>query len=325
MGGSRYRVTVASETTTGDRGPTRRRRHRARLVVGAVALGVTLGVGLDILRDGGLEAWLARPGATETVLPPYDPRGRLIDVDGRGVYLDCRGTGSPTVLLESGFSEGAAGWVLVLDRIAEFTRACAWDRPGIGRSDGRGLHSARDATADLRAALNGAGERGPYVVVAHSLGGVYARLFAAGQPATDSDAVLAFLMLDTYEPDLGLVSDTTLDADVRAMIQRSIDETGAMIEDHEDLDWAATLTELAETGLVQVPAIMVMLDPRTRYSDPDPARLAALIDAWYRAIAARYPRGRLEIASGTGHVIQYDRPALVIERTRELVLRYRSP
>ena len=70
---------------------------------------------------------------------------------------------------------------------------------------------------------------------------------------------------------------------------------------------------------------MLMLDPRTRYAEPDPARLSAIIDAWYRAIAARYPHGRLDIATGTGHVIQYDRPELVIERTRELVLRYRSP
>jgi pimeloyl-ACP methyl ester carboxylesterase len=184
--------------------------------------------------------------------------------------------------------------------------------------------SARDAASDLRAALDGAGERGPYVVVAHSLGGVYARLFGADAPATGSDAVHAFLMLDTYEPDLGLVSDATLDADVRAMIQRSLDETGAMIEDHEDLDWAAALAELAEAGPVSQPAIMLMLDPRTRYGDPDPARLAAVIDAWYRAIATRYPLGRLEIATGTGHVIQYDRPDLVIERTRELVVGYRS-
>lgn len=311
-----------------DRGPARR-RHRVALVLAAVALGLVFGIGLDVLRDGGLEAWLApRPGSIDTAPPPYDPRGRLIDLDGRAVYLDCRGEGSPTVLLESGFAEGAAGWVYVLDEVAAFTRACAWDRPGIGRSAGRGLHSARDAAADLRAALDAAGERGPYVVVAHSLGGVYARLFAADTaadtPADGSAGVLAFLMLDTYEPDLGLVSDATLDADVRATIQRSIDETGAMIEDHEDLDWAATLAELAEAGQVEQPAIMLMLDPRTRYADPDPGRLAAIIEAWYRAIAARYPNGRLEIVTGTGHVIQYDRPALVIERTHDLVLRFRS-
>ena len=304
------------------------------MLAGIVA-GLVLGVGLDILRDGGLAAWLApHPAATERQVPPYEPRGRLIDLGGRAVYLDCRGTGSPTVLLESGFADGAAGWVLVHDRVAELTRVCAWDRPGIGRSDGRGLHSARDAATDLRAALDGAGERGPFVVVAHSLGGVYARLFAVNPPTDGSDgtdgsfgpnAVLAFLMLDTYEPDLGLVSDATLDEDVRATIQRSLDETGAMIADHEDLDWAATLAELAEAGRVRQPAILLMLDPHTRYADPDPARLAAVIDAWYRAIAARYPLGRLEIATGTGHVIQYDRPDLVIERTRELVLRYRSP
>lgn len=296
-------------------------------MVAALAAGLALGVGLDILRDGGLQAWLSPPPrATETVVPPYDPRGRLIDVEGRAVYLDCRGAGSPTVLLESGFAEGAAGWVLVQDRVAEFTRVCAWDRPGIGRrSEGRGVHSARDVASNLRAALDGAGERGPFVVVAHSLGGVYARLFGADVPADRSQAVLAFLMLDTYEPDLGLASDATLAADVRAKIQRSIDETGAMIAERESLNWAATLAELAEAGQVQQPAILLMLDPHTRYTDPDPARLATVIDAWYRAIAARYPHGRLEIPTGTGHVIQYDRPDLVVERARELVLGFRGP
>jgi pimeloyl-ACP methyl ester carboxylesterase len=316
---------MAPASATGDRGPARRRK-RVALVLAGVALGLALGVGLDILRDGGLEAWLASDsGASGSAIPPYEARGRLIDVDGRSVYLDCRGAGSPTVILENGFTGGAAGWVLVQDRVAEFTRVCAWDRPGIDRSARRGLHSGHEAAADLRAALSGAGEHGPYVVVAHSLGGVYARLFAAETPPNRSDAVVAFLMLDTYEPDLGLATDATLDADNRALIQRSLDETGAIFEDLEELDWDVTLAELAEAGPVQLPGILLMLDPRGRYAEPDPARLSAIIDAWYRAIAARYPNGRLDIASGTGHVIQYDRPELVIERTRELVLPYRSP
>jgi pimeloyl-ACP methyl ester carboxylesterase len=298
----------------------------------AVALGLALGVGLDVLRDGGLGAWLAsRPGFTEVEPPAYEARGRIVEVGGRAVYLDCRGAGGPTVLLESGFGQGAAGWGEVLDGVAVLTRVCAWDRPGIGRSDGRGLHAAGDTAANLRAALDRAGERGPYLVVAHSLGGVYGRVFAAGVPgggpggADGSGTVLAFLMLDTYEPDLGLVSDPTLAEDVRATIEYHLDETGAMIQAHEDLDWAATLAELAEAGPVELPAILLMLDPRLRYGDPDPARRAAIVDGWYRAIAARYPAGRLEIVTGSGHIIQYDRPALVIERTRELVLRYRSP
>ena len=289
-------------------------------------LGLALGLGIDVVRVGGVEAWLAARQATVApALPPYEASGRLIDVEGRAVYLDCRGAGSPTVILEAGFGSGANGWGTVLDGVAAFTRVCAWDRPGLWRSDARGHHSAADAAADLRAALRGAGEQGPFIVVAHSLGGVYARLFAVGPDvASESDEVLAFLMLDTYEPDIGVADDPTLSADVRAGVQQSLDETGASIQGGEDLDWAATLRELAEAGQVQLSTILLTVDPRLRYRNPDPAVTEALIAAWHRGIAARYPNGRLEIVP-TGHMVQFDRPDLVIERTRELVLRYRSP
>ena len=280
-----------------------------------------LGVGIDVARVGGVEAWLAARGPTLSAAVQYDPRGRTVAVDGRAVYLDCRGAGSPTVILEAGFGSGASGWGDVLDGVAAFTRVCAWDRPGIGRSEARGLHSAREAAEDLSTALAGAGERGPFVVVAHSLGGVYARLFATIEP----EAVLAFVMLDTYEPDLGVVDDPAIDAEFRAVVQQSLDDTGAMIASGENLDWAATLRELAQAGLVETPTIFLSVDPRLRYVDPDPARVAVIIDAWHRAIAALYPNGRLEIVPNAGHMLQFDRPGLVIERTRELVLRYRSP
>lgn len=292
-----------------------------------MVLGLALGVGIDVVRVGGVEAWLAarRPTVPPPPVPPYEARGHPIDVDGRAVYLDCRGAGSPTVILEAGFGSGAGGWGEVLDGVAGFTRVCAWDRPGLGRSDARGFHSGLDAAADLRAALHGAGEQGPFVVVAHSLGGVYARLFAASQPDTDSASVLAFVMIDTYEPDLGLVDDPALDAAFRAVVRESLDSTGAMIQGGEDLDWAATLEELAGVGPIELPTILLTVDPNGRYANPDPAVVAERVAAWHRGIAARYPNGRLEIVPGAGHMLQFDRPALVIERVREVVQRYRSP
>ncbi len=295
------------------------------LLVGGVAIGLALGVGIDIVRVGGLEAWLAQRSQAMPTAPAYDALGRVIQVDGRAIYLDCRGAGSPTVILEAGFGSGAAGWGEALDGVAGFTRVCAWDRPGIGRSEARAKRSGRDTANDLRAALGGAGEHGPFVVVAHSFGGVYARLFAARAPAAGSDAVLALVMLDTYEPDRGLVDDPALSAEIRAMIRRSLDETDAMIAAGENLDWAATLAELAEAGPVQRPAILMTVDPKVRYVDPDPAVATAMIDAWHRAIVARYPNGRLEILAETGHMIHLERPSLVIDRIREIVLPYRSP
>lgn len=309
------------------------RRRRVALVLVAVTLGVALGVGVDIVRVGGPESWLEYRTASPPpplVVPPYEARGRVVDVDGRGVYLDCRGTGSPTVVLEAGFGAGAASWGVAFDGIAGFTRTCAWDRPSIGRSEDRGLHSTGETAELLRTTLRSAGESGPFVVVAHSFGGVYARLFAEpapsnGGPGTDPDAVLALVMLDTYEPDLGLATDPSLDGDVRAAIQASLDSTAAMLADGEHLDWAATLEELAAAGTVELPAVLLTVDPHVRYTDPDPARVTAIIEAWYRALAARYPSGQVEIVPETGHLIHLERPSLVIERTREFVNRYRSP
>ena len=300
-------------------------------MVTALVIGAAVGLAIDVGRVGGLDAWLTARGPTVIPtydVPPYDPRGRLVQVDGRSVYLDCRGAGSPTVILEAGFGSGADSWGYVLDGVAEFTRVCAWDRPGIGRSAARELHSAGEAEADLRAALDGAGEVGPFIVVAHSLGGVYGRVFAAagppgGRAATARDEVLAFVMLDTYEPDLGVADDPALSAETRAMVRQSLDDGGAMFRAGEALDWAATLAELRLLNPTELPAVLLMADPSQHYGGHEPAVTASLIAAWYRAMPIRYPKGTVEIVP-TGHQIHLERPDLVIERVRQLVTEQRA-
>ena len=304
---------------------------RAAILVPAVLIGAAVGLAIDVARVGGLDAWLAARGPTVIPtfdVPLYDARGQLVDVGGRSVYLDCRGAGSPTVILESGFAGGADGWGYVLDGVAAFTRVCAWDRPGIGRSPARGLHSAGDAAADLRGALETAGEKGPFIVVAHSFGGVYARVFAAAGPpgnrdATPRDAVLAFVMLDTYEPDLGVADDPALSPETRTMVRQSLVDGGAMFQAGEELDWAATLAELRPLNPTQLPAVLLMADPSQHYGGHEPAVTASLIAAWYRAMPIRYPNGTLEIVP-TGHFVQLERPDLVIERVRQLVTEQRA-
>lgn len=287
----------------------------------AVVGGVALAVAIDFIRVGGPPPWLTG-GPTDQPVPPYEARGRVVQVDGRGVYLDCRGTGSPTVILEAGFGSGAGGWGATFDGIAAFTRVCAWDRPGLGRSESRGRHSAGGAADDLRAALAAAGERGPYVVVAHSLGGVYARIFGEG-PGAPGD-VVAYLMLDTYDPDIGMADDPAVPAAIRETIRRSLAETSVMLEQGEELDWARTLEELAAAGPADLRTMRISADPRGRWTDPDPAVAELLLDAWYRAVERTYPNSTFEVATGSGHLIPFDRPDLVIDRARELVELARS-
>lgn len=68
----------------------------------------------------------------------YPPPGKLVDIGGRKMHIDCRGTGSPTVILESGLGTGGTtDWTLVHEEIASFTRTCAYDRAGIMWSDAK--------------------------------------------------------------------------------------------------------------------------------------------------------------------------------------------
>jgi pimeloyl-ACP methyl ester carboxylesterase len=117
-----------------------------------------------------------RPIAMET----YDRPGRLVTLpDHRRLNLRCSGAGSPTVLLESGFGVGSAAWPKLQPLVAAKTRICSYDRAGYGFSDPGPLprHGAAIAR-DLDYALRASGLNGPYIVVGHSAGGIYAQLFA---------------------------------------------------------------------------------------------------------------------------------------------------
>jgi len=299
--------------------PLRGRSRSVAISIAVVLLGVASALAVDIVRVGGPAAWLAARGFVPGPDPalPYEALGRQVDVGGgRSVYLDCRGSGATTVILEAGAGGGADGWGPFFDRVAGITRACAWDRPGLGRSSPRGLHTGGETAADLAAALRAAGEHGPYVVIAHSLGGMYARLFAAAEPA-----VRSLLLLDAYVPDLGMDADPALSPEFRAVIRTSLADGAASFQLTEQLDYAGTMAELVRP--VPVPGIVLYVDPKLRYTDPDPAVAGAEVAAWYRAMAAMYPKSPIEIVPDTGHFIQFDRPDLVLDRLRTLLAEVR--
>jgi pimeloyl-ACP methyl ester carboxylesterase len=109
----------------------------------------------------------------------YPPSGRLIDVGGYKLHLLCEGTGSPTVVLDAANQGTVSNWIWIQSELAAGTRVCAYDRAGLGWSDL--APETQDATANAQALhvlLERAGESPPYVLVGHSLGGLYARMFA---------------------------------------------------------------------------------------------------------------------------------------------------
>ncbi len=105
----------------------------------------------------------------------FPPPGKLVDIGGRKIQLDCRGTGNPTVVFEAGLDmNGSLSWSAVHDDIAKTTRACAYSRAGIMWSDPHDAHqNGKSIAQDLHVTLSKAGEQGPFVLAGHSLGGPY--------------------------------------------------------------------------------------------------------------------------------------------------------
>lgn len=151
-----------------------------------------------------------------TGAPQGNVEGSVKLDDGRSIYVVCRGTGSPPVVLLSAYHTRADEWIddvlqpasprtMVLPAIAKTTRVCAYDRPGTAtvhgdtyqpsRSDPAPMpRTAKEIVAELHALLTAMGEPGPYVLAAHSLAGLFARLYASTYP----EEVAGLVLIDSF-------------------------------------------------------------------------------------------------------------------------------
>lgn len=138
--------------------------------------------------------------------------------DGARLSLYCLGSGSPTVVFDSGFLDWAPAWAVVQPPIAKFTRACSYDRAGSGFSDpGPMPRTTARIAAELHGALHAAGIEGPYILVGSAFGGDHVRAFAdlfmpdvAGIVLVDADAsdmALPAMRREDDQGDLAYVQD----------------------------------------------------------------------------------------------------------------------
>lgn len=128
--------------------------------------------------------------------PPYPPPGRLIDIGGWRLHLNCTGEarpGQPTVVLEAGKGDFSVEWSLVQPNLARSARVCSYDRAGDGWSDlGPHPRTMRQIVFELHTLLERAGEQSSVVLVGHSYGGWLVRLYQATYPAE----VVAIVLTD---------------------------------------------------------------------------------------------------------------------------------
>ena len=130
-------------------------------------------------------------------LPPRV--GQAVDIGGRTLNLYCSGQGTPTVILETGGNSPGYLWLLLQSKMAVFTRACWYDRAGVGWSDPPSSpRTSASVASDLHEALQRAGVLPPYVMAGGSVGGEYVRIYTARYP-TD---VAGLVLVDSASPDM---------------------------------------------------------------------------------------------------------------------------
>lgn len=239
--------------------------------------------------------WATTPAAVAT---PDTEIHRVVDAGGQRQWVHCAGTDGPTILLISGLGADHRMWSSVFDRLAQTRRTCIVDRPGLGSSPDRigrrTVHAGLQAR-ELRAALAAVDEPGPFVLVAHSYGGLIARAFIRQDPASAA----ALLLLESVWPGI--------EQDFLPSYASPWHEAGTTLD--------IVAGSRAATG--SLPAIPVLVIVAGR-----PENGTSRADAMWRThqqTAAREANGQLWTARRSGHVVQRDQPDIVVRGVRLLL------
>lgn len=274
--------------------------------------------------------------------------GRLVDVRGLKMHIDCTGEGSPAVILETGLGDSYYAWRKVQPDIAKFARVCSYDRAGLGYSDSTSQSRTSKVIAEqLHALLQAAGVAPPYILVGHSMGGFNVRLYTSLYP----NEVAGLLLLDSSHPEQESRFPRAL-----GDMQRGWENQAKFLEyglllgiprllslcDNDPVQRAAecnfhsgrervkemqafseSATEAAASGsLGDLPLTVISHDPDKGSNDLPPDLAQATNAAWEKMqedLTHLSTRGTRTIAKNSSHYIQVDRPDMVVDAVRTLV------
>jgi pimeloyl-ACP methyl ester carboxylesterase len=251
-----------------------------------------------------------------------EEHGSTVDIGGRSLFIDCRGTGSPTVILESGLTADTSSWDDVIDSIAETTRVCAYDRANNGQSDPIGRHTGDQSVSDLEKLVAARKIEPPYILVAWSFGGPIGRLFASRHP----DDVVGMVLVDTDPVDYRSEGAPFVPDDVR---ERSY--WASQNEEELDLDATLDLVRAESTPGSFDHHLLIILTPSVPNSGnigeggsqglpgPRVPELDELYLRLEREMQNLSSNSRFVLVDDTGHCIMCDQPQVVIDAVKDVV------
>jgi pimeloyl-ACP methyl ester carboxylesterase len=240
----------------------------------------------------------------------------LVNVGDHRLFLSCKGQGEPTVIFESGLGDSSSQWMgapSMLDWVSADTRVCAYDRAGVGHSEdwpkGEQPVSARDVANDLHAALAAGEIAPPYVLVGHSIGGVFVRMFTSAYP----DEVAGMVLLDPA---------TEFQYQGRFWRrERKVEHRAAttLPDGSTTIDLSSTVRDMRAATRIDAPLVVL-----TAGMSSDPRWVERAWMDYHDRVAAMSPDSVHAIAEEAGHYIQEDDPNVVIEAVRQVTLAARN-
>jgi pimeloyl-ACP methyl ester carboxylesterase len=333
--------------------------HRFARAIGRWALRIAIAIFLLVALCAASGA-VYQMVATRRDATRFRPPGRMVDVGGHRLDLVCAGRGEPTVVLDGPVGASHLVWMRVQPAIAAFARVCSYDRAGFGWSepDDQPRTNERMAT-ELHTLVQRAGERGPFVLVGNSLGGVNARIFALRFP----DEVAGMVLLDSGHEDqfarlppsagvtpqerrtlgilrvavrLGLLrlngvalgegSSDQLPDSLRPAARAMGFRTAWVDAVRNEVLNAVQGYAEARDAIARGPKPLLGDRPLVvLVRDPDDEQFRrdpSVRTVWMdlqRELAASSTRGTLRTVEGSGHFVEVDRPQAVIDAVREVV------
>jgi pimeloyl-ACP methyl ester carboxylesterase len=279
--------------------------------------------------------------------------GRLFDVGGRKMHIDCTGEGTPVVILDSGLGDTYISWRKVQPEIAKFTRVCSYDRAGLGYSHSSSQpRTSRVIAEELHGLLYAAAVAPPYVLVGHSMGGFDVRLYAS----LYRSEVVGMVLVDASHPEQEnrfpaelkdlegswrreqMFLAYTTPIGVPRLFGFCADdpvERAAECNFHTARTTMAEMSAFSESAaetaatpsLGDMPLAVLSHDPEKLMTELPPDLAKPTNDAWEKMqeeMAHLSTHGTQTVAKGSAHYIQIDRPDIVIEAVRNVVTQARA-
>lgn len=236
----------------------------------------------------------------------------MIDIGGYSLNINCNGKGTPTVIFESGLGDDNEVWTLVQPEISKSTRTLSYDRAGLRNSDtGELPRSSLDQVHELHTVLSKAKVKAPYIIVAHSIGGYNARLFAGTYPKEVSGIIFVDCSHENqFEDRVKRSSSKEIEIAKSQLI-------GAEQTFDELLISAKQVKEIrTKDALRNIPIVILTADHKGDKSS------AITEETWLNYqndLVSLSDYGKHIIVEESSHYIQKDKPQVVIEAIKGIV------